>query len=106
MAKYLITGRYTVQGTKALAKTGGSGRRAEVQQLVEALGGRLEAFYFAFGGTDVVAIVEQPDVTAAAAHSLAVNAAGGLRLSTTLLLTPEEMDAACQKSVGVRVPGA
>ncbi len=106
MAKYLITGRYTVQGAKALAKTGGSGRRAEVQQLVEALGGRLEAFYFAFGGTDVVAIVEQPDVTAAAAHSLAVNAAGGLQLSTTLLLTPEEMDAACQKSVGVRVPGA
>ncbi len=106
MAKYLITGRYTVQGAKGLVKMGGSGRRAAVKQLVEGLGGRLEAFYFAFGGTDVVAIVDLPDVAAAAAHSLVVNAAGGVELSTTPLFTPEEMDAACKKSVDYRAPGA
>ncbi len=106
MAKYLITGKYTVQGAEGLVKMGGSGRRAAVKQLVEGLGGHLEAFYFAFGGTDVVAIVDLPDVVAAAAHSLVVNAAGGVELSTTPLFTPEEMDAACKKSVGVRAPGA
>jgi hypothetical protein len=38
--------------------------------------------------------------------SLAVNAAGAVRLDTTLLLTPEEFDAASKKSVGYRPPGA
>lgn len=36
--------------------------------------------------------------------SLAVNAAGAV--DTTLLLTPEEFDAAFKKSVGYRPPGA
>ncbi len=106
MAKYLIKASYTLQGTKGLVKEGGSSRRAAVKQLVEGLGGRLEAFYFAFGDTDVVSIVDLPDASSAAAHSLAVNAAGGVEVSTTLLLTPEEMDAACKKSVGYRAPGA
>jgi len=40
-----------------------------------------------------------------AALSLAVNASGTVRLSTIMLMTPEEVDAACKKTVGYRAPG-
>jgi hypothetical protein len=38
--------------------------------------------------------------------SLAVNAAGAVRLSTIPLITAEEIDAACKKSPVYRAPGA
>ena len=106
MAKYLIQASYTFQGTKGLLKEGGSSRRALVKQMVDGLGGKLEAFYYAFGETDVFAIMDLPDAQSAAAISLAINAAGGAEASVTALLTPEEIDAACKKSVTYRAPGA
>jgi len=106
VAKYLIQASYTLQGTKGLLKEGGSSRRAVVKQMVEGLGGKLDAFYYAFGETDVFVIMDLPDAQSAAAISLAVNAAGGAEVSVTHLLTPEEIDAACKKSVAYRAPGA
>jgi hypothetical protein len=38
--------------------------------------------------------------------SLVVNASGAVQLKTTVLLTPEEMDAAAKKSVSYQAPGA
>lgn len=43
MPKYLFTGSYTEEGLKGLLKDGGSGRRAAVEQLMQSLGGTLEA---------------------------------------------------------------
>ncbi len=106
VAKYLIKASYTLQGTKGLLKEGGSSRRALVKQMVEGLGGKLEAFYYAFGETDVFVLVDLPDSQSAAALSLVVNAAGGAELSVTPLITPEEIDAACKKPVTYRAPGA
>jgi uncharacterized protein with GYD domain len=106
MAKYLIKASYTSDGTKGLLKEGGSSRRATVQKMVSGVGGKLEAFYYAFGEADVYAIIDVPDATSAAALSLAINAAGAVELSTIPLLTPEEIDAACKKSVSYRAPGA
>jgi len=37
--------------------------------------------------------------------SLAVNASGAVNLKTTVLITPEEMDAATKKAVNYRAPG-
>lgn len=85
---------------------GGSKRKAAIKQLVEASGGKLHAFYFAFGKDDVVGIAEFPDHATAAAVSLAVNAAGVVSFRSTVLITPEEMDAATKKSVAYRPPGA
>lgn len=104
MAKYLLKASYTVDGTKGLLKEGGSSRRAAVQKAIEGLGGKLEAFYYIFGETDLIAIIDVPDAVAAAAFSLTSNAAGTAHLSTTVLLTPEEIDAACKKSVEYRAP--
>ncbi len=106
MAKYLIKASYTVEGTKGLLKEGGSARRAAVAQMVQGMGGKLEAFYYAFGEPDVFAIVDVPDAIAAAAASLVINSRGGAQVSTTPLITPEEIDAACKKSVTYRAPGA
>jgi uncharacterized protein with GYD domain len=106
MPKYLIKANYTLGGTKGLMKKGGSSRRAAVEQMVTGLGGKLESFHFAFGDTDVFVIADLPDAKSAAAVSLAVNVAGGAQVTTTPLMTPEEMDEACKKSVRYRPPGS
>ena len=51
------------------------------------------------------AIVDVPDVTSAVAVSMIVNASGAVTLSTTPLLTPEEIDKACKRSIDYRPPG-
>ena len=71
-----------------------------------AAGGRLEAFYFAFGETDVFVVVDGVDAASAAALALTVAASGAAHPRTTVLLTPEEVDQACRKSVSYRAPGS
>ena len=105
MPKYLVQASYTTEGTKGLLKDGGSKRRAAVEQILAALGGKLEAFYYAFGEADAFVIVNLPDNVTAAALSLAVNASGAVSLKTTTLLTPEEIDQATKKAVSYRPPG-
>jgi uncharacterized protein with GYD domain len=105
MAKYLLQGSYTADGSKGLLKDGGSKRRAAAKTLVESLGGKLECLYFAFGETDVVAIVDMPDSASAAAASLTIGASGGLTSKLTVLLAPEEIDQASKKSATYTPPG-
>jgi uncharacterized protein with GYD domain len=106
MAKFLIKATYTADGARGLVKDGGSGRRAAVDKAISGMGGKLESFYFALGDTDAFLVVDVSDTTAAVAVSLAVNATGAVRTSMTPLLTVEEMDAACKKTVAYRAPGA
>ena len=106
MPLYLWEANYTAEGTKGLLKEGGTKRRAAVQQAVEKAGGKLHAFYYAFGKTDVFGIAEFPDHATAAAVSMAVNATGLATLRSTPLVTAEEMDAAAKKTVSYRPPGA
>ena len=106
MPTYLWRASYTADGTKGLLKEGGTKRRAAVQQMIEKAGGKLHAFYFAFGDADVYGIAEFPDHATAAGVSLAVNASGAVQLHTTLLISPEELDAGAHKSVSYRAPGA
>ena len=104
MAKFLIKASYTAEGLKGLLKDGGTGRRAAVDKMLDSLGGKVEAFYFAFGEADVFVIVNLPDAVTAAAISFVINASGAVQSSTIPLLTPEEVDAACKKSVNYRAP--
>ncbi len=64
----------------------------------------MEALYFAFGETDVFVIADLPDNVSAAALSLTANSAGPVNAKFTVLITPEEMDQAAQKSAGLRPP--
>jgi uncharacterized protein with GYD domain len=105
MPKYLIQGSYTVDGIKGVLKDGGTGRRAAVEAAVKSTGGKLEAFYFAFGDDDVMAIVDGGDNVTAAAFSMVVAATGTVRTKTTVLLTPEEIDQAAKKTIPFRAAG-
>ena len=105
MPKYLVQANYVGEGVKALCKEGGSSRRAAVEKLFDSVGGKLEAFYYAFGDTDVFVIADAPDNVSAAALSLAVNASGAATAKVTVLLTAEEIDAAAKKTVSYRAPG-
>jgi uncharacterized protein with GYD domain len=105
MAKYLITGNYTLEGVKGLMAEGGSGRVAAVRTLIESLGGTLESMYFAFGSDDWYITVDLPSNAAAAAGALTVAASGSTNPRTVVLLTPEEVDEAVKASADYRAPG-
>lgn len=106
MPKFMVQATYTVEGMKGLLKDGGSKRRAVVEKLVGAMGGKVESFYFAFGDTDVVMILDLPDNVSGAAIGLSVGATGSVRSKTTPLITAEEIDAAAKKQVNYTPPGA
>jgi uncharacterized protein with GYD domain len=105
MPKYLFQGSYTAQGAKGIQKEGGSKRRQVAEALVKEAGGKLEAFYYAFGETDFALIADLPDHVSSVALSIAVNASGAIQMRTIPLITVEEMDAAAKKHLSYRPPG-
>jgi uncharacterized protein with GYD domain len=109
MPKYLCQAVYTEKGLQGLLKEGGLARRAAVEQAIQAVGGTMEAFYYAFGETDVFFIADYPDNVTTAAASLVGNAAGTSKVTYTVLITPEEVDQATElakeKMAAYRPPG-
>ena len=107
MAKYLFEANYTQEGLKGVAAAGGSARRDAIESMISALGGTVEAFYFAQGESDVVLILDLPDNKTVAAMSLATGGAGAItNMKTRALLTPEEIDEAAKTAVDYRPPGS
>jgi uncharacterized protein with GYD domain len=88
MPKYLMQVSLTKDGVKGVAKDGGTKRRQAAEQFFKSAGGKLEALYFAFGDTDVFAIVDFPDNVSAAAISLAGNGAGQANVKATVAHHP------------------
>lgn len=105
MPKYLFHAKYSAEGARGLMKDGGTKRKKAAEDLVKSVGGKLDAFYFAFGEDDAYVIVDAPDNASVAAASLAVGASGLVSIKTTVLLTPEEMDQAMKKSTKYAAPG-
>jgi len=58
----------------------------------------LDSIYYAFGAADVIGICDMPDTISGLALTLAVNASGALRLSTTPIVSVEEIDSACNSA--------
>jgi uncharacterized protein with GYD domain len=106
MAKFLAKAAYTAEGTRGLIKEGGSARVEAVTKLLEKLGGKVEAFYFAYGDYDAYLIVDVADAATALALSLAVNASGAVTLDMVPLISAKQMDEAAKVSVSYRAPGA
>ena len=105
MAKYLLTASYTADGVKGLMKDGGSKRQQAAEAAVKSVGGRMEAFYFAFGQHDAIVLIDAPDNASVAAASMAINASGVVQTKTVVLLTPEEIDQATKKTAAYQPPG-
>jgi len=73
MAKCLLQASYTAEGVKGLLKDGGTARVNAASQLLKALGGTVESFYFALGSSDAYVVVDMPDNVTMAAAVFAVN---------------------------------
>ena len=105
MPKYLIQATYTAEGAQGLLKDGGSKRVKAAKAAAKTVGGKIDAMYFAFGDTDVYAIVDMPDHASMTAMSLTVGGTGAVSVRTTVLLTPQELDKASKKAVAYKPPG-
>lgn len=106
MPKYLISANYTAEGMAGVRAEGAKARVDAVSIMLEAMGGHLDSFHFAFGDTDVFAIADAPDDEAAAAVAIAINSSGAVSTHTTKLLTPDQIDEALRRTVDYRKPGA
>ena len=107
MAKYLIQASYSTSGIQGLVRSP-ENRAEAVRPIVEAAGGKIEAFYYAFGDYDAVVIADLPDNVSAAALSMAVAASGSVSAyKTTPLMTMEEAVEAMGRAArsGYRGPG-
>jgi len=105
VAKYMLIGSYTAEGAKGVLKEGGTKRLEAAKHAIESAGGTLESFYLGFGTDDYYVTTDFPDHASAAAAALTVGASGSSHARTIVLLTPEDIDAASQKSVDFRPPG-
>ena len=105
MAKYLLVASYTADGAKGVMKDGGTKRRQAAEAAIKSAGGKLEAFYFAFGENDAYVLVDAPDNASVAGMSLTIGGSGAVHTKTVVLLTPEEIDQASKKSTTYTAPG-
>lgn len=106
MAHYMFRASYSQAGIQGVLKEGAASRSAVVSGLCESLGGRLIANYWAFGSDDFIAIVELPDDVAAASAAMTVGASGVGSITTTVLLTADQVDEARGRRASYRAPGA
>jgi uncharacterized protein with GYD domain len=107
MPLYLTRFSYTPATWAKLIKNP-EDRRGAAKQYVEAVGGKLHGFWYAFGEHDAYSLLEAPDNVSIAAMALAIGAGGALSsYQTTVLLTVEETLAALKKASAIqyRPPG-
>ena len=101
MPKYLVEGRYTSDGLKGLVRQATSRRRVDIAKTIESAGGKLEAFYFAFGDAEFYIIFDVPDNVSAAALSVVANQSRFVTSKITVLMTADEMDQAIKKTTAI-----
>ena len=90
MPMYLTRFSYTPETWARLAKHP-EDRRDAARSYIEAVGGKLHGFWYAFGEYDAYCLWEAPDNVAMAAVSIAISGGGALsKFETTALLTVEE----------------
>jgi uncharacterized protein with GYD domain len=104
---YLLEIAYSREAWSSLVRNP-QDRLEAVRPVIEGLGGRITAAYFAFGEFDVVLIADYPDNVSAAAFSMAVTGGGAVKaLRTRPLMTIDEGLQAMRKagSAGYSPPG-
>jgi uncharacterized protein with GYD domain len=108
MAMYLAKFSHTPQTwSRLLAKP--EDRREALIPVIEAAGGKLHGYWYAFGEADGYGLLELPDDVAAASILAMVAATGAFTtVSTTKLITVDEMLDALSRGARVdyRAPGA
>ena len=105
MGKYLFEANYVGEGIKGLMREGGTSRREALVTALQSVGGSVESFYFAFGETDVLGIIDVPEPSGAAALSHMINSTGSVTVRLKPLLTVQDLDDAAKKTPEYRPPG-
>ena len=106
MPKYMFSGSYTSEGVAGLLAEGGTARRDEAVRIAEMLGGTLDAYYWCYGDTDFMCIMDVPDSAKIAKLALHIGASGTFSGKLTPLISVEEMDDICNADIGdFRLPG-
>lgn len=106
MAHYMFQSSFTSDAWAKMVRDP-QNREQAVKPMIEKLGGKLVGYWFAFGESDAVLIVQMPDNVSAAAASLAATAGGAIRsLKTTVLMSVDEGMQAMRKAgaAGYRAP--
>ena len=78
MAQFLLQVSYTTDAWAAMVKQP-QNRQEAVRPAIEALGGKVERFWMAFGDYDIVGVIDMPDSVSAAAFSMAIMAGGACK---------------------------
>lgn len=94
MPRFLWQVMYTPSGASGVIADGGTARCEAIRQMVERVGGSVEACYFALGARDLYVVGDVPDEVAAAVLSIHTTASGAARTEAIPLLTPDQMDKA------------
>ena len=105
MSKYLISAHYNAEGAAGLASRGGTARRDAVGKMLAEAGGSIDCFYYAWGDVDAYLVVDMPSDEAMVGVALSVNKSGATTITTTPLLTPEQVDAAAGAAPVYTSPG-
>jgi uncharacterized protein with GYD domain len=90
MPRYIGLIKWTDQGIRNVKET--VQRAQQVRQIVEQMGGRMDALYWTQGRYDIVAILEAPDDETATAMVLRIGQAGNVRTETLRAFDAEEME--------------
>ena len=102
MSHYMLQFSYKDTALKAMVDKP-QDRSAAARAVIEAHGGTLHQFFFAFGDYDGVAFVEFPDNESATAGVLTVASSGAFAsVKTTVLITPDEALGAMNKANALR----
>lgn len=102
MPLYLTRFSYTPETWAKLIKNP-EDRREAARTYIEAVGGKLHGFWYAFGEHDGYNLWEAPDNISMAATALAIGAGGALSsVQTTVLLSVEDAMAAMQKATSIK----
>jgi uncharacterized protein with GYD domain len=106
MPHFMFRASYTPEGIRGVVKEGAASRNAAVQAMVDSVGGKTIAQYWAFGDDDYIMVAELPDNASAMAAAATVGASGTAKVTTTVLQTAAEVDEALGRRVIYRPPGA
>ena len=100
MPSYLLQASYSTAALSSLLKKP-QNRTEAIRKVIEKLGGTLDVLWLSFGDYDIVAILQMPDNTSAAAFAISIGAGGACTtVKTTPLFTADEGIAAMKKARG------
>ncbi len=88
MATFFMFGKYSLEAVKAINPK----RTDRAAELIKQNGGQLKAGYALLGKTDLILIVELPDIGAAMKTSAALSKYLGISFNTAPAVSVEEFD--------------